>query len=657
VESSVGGEKTLLTAQCGDTDRDSRLEIRLLGTVEVIRRGRRQPLPASRKTRALLAYLALAPRPCARENLCDLLWNDVIDPRGELRWSLSKLRAVLGPWLVVSGDGVGIAREGLTVDAVAFRRLAPMLLADQEPKEPLPPWRGDPLANAGIPQSHRFHSWWTAEREALMELHVQVLRHGIDRLWCSPREALAAARDLVARYPLDEWGHGRVAQALRRVGRGTEARDYVDATRRALSLELGLPRAAFMTSLPAEPRRPESVAAPGRQPSRLARTRALLGVLPLQVVPDDRSLDAIAARFKAELVHGLWRSRVCDVADCEQGSDAASRDAGLTYAVRGTLTRLDGRVRLSLRCVNAQRGDVLWFMQLGPDDISAGHPAGWVGRSVGAIHSSIQVAEMRRAQRGGGADDGPGDLLLAARAFANALEPAANRRALEILAEALDRDPRDPRALALTAWCHAQRCVYNWAEDGDRDRGEAERLARAAALGGGDDPDCLTIIGSARSLVADHGGAGLLLGRALQLDPYSSLARARSGWTANYLDRPDLAIRHFRAALRLAPHDPASFNSFIGLGVAHFIKGDNVGAIGHMERGLALNPRAIWAYRNLVPAYIAAGRQADGERGVGMLLTEHPALSIPAVHGAMVFSGPVMARISEGLARAGLSFA
>jgi DNA-binding SARP family transcriptional activator len=643
----------LFTAQRGDGD----LEIRLLGSVEVVRHGRPQPLPASRKTRALLAYLALAERPCARETLCDLLWNDVGDPRGELRWSLSRLRAVLGPWLVVAGDSVGIARDRLTVDAVAFRRLAAMLLAGQDPKEPLPPWRGDPLANADVPQSHRFHSWWTAEREALMELHARLLRQSVDRLWPSPREALAAARDLVARYPLDEWGHGRVAQALTRAGRAAEARAYIESTRRALGLELGLPAAALMASLPAEPRRSAPIA-PADRPRGSGRARALLGVLPLQALPRDEALEAVAARLKAELVHGLWRSRVCDVADLEaDSSDDASRGVDLTYAVRGTLTRIDGRLRLSLRCETAPRGDVLWFTQFGPDGLAGGRSTGWVGRAVGAIHSSIQIAEMRRAQTGSDGGRGPGDRLLGALALAGALEPAANRRALDILARILDDEPSQPRALALAAWCHAQRCVYNWSADfdRDRDRGEAERLATAAALEGADDPDCLTVIGAARSLIADHRGAGLLLGRALHLNPYSPSARARSGWLANYLDQPDQAIRRFRAALRLAPLDPTAFNSLIGLGVAHFIKGDNDAAIGHMEKGLALNPRAIWAYRNLVPAYIAAGRQADGERGVSLLLNEHPALSISAIHGAMVFSGPVMARISNGLARAGLS--
>src|SRR6476660_5481808 len=71
------------------------LEIHMLGPLRVSRRGRSVALPASRKVRALLAYLALAPKPVARGPLCELLWDVPNDPRGELRWCLSKIRRLL----------------------------------------------------------------------------------------------------------------------------------------------------------------------------------------------------------------------------------------------------------------------------------------------------------------------------------------------------------------------------------------------------------------------------------------------------------------------------------------------------------------------------------------------------------------------------------
>ena len=71
------------------------LGIRLLGEMEISRDGERLELPPSRKTRGLLAYLALANRPLRRERLCTLLWDAPDDPKGALRWSLSKLRPIV----------------------------------------------------------------------------------------------------------------------------------------------------------------------------------------------------------------------------------------------------------------------------------------------------------------------------------------------------------------------------------------------------------------------------------------------------------------------------------------------------------------------------------------------------------------------------------
>ena len=71
------------------------LVLRLLGEIEVEKDGTALALPPSKKTRALLAYLAVVRRPQRRDRLCAMFWEIPDDPRGALRWSLSKLRALL----------------------------------------------------------------------------------------------------------------------------------------------------------------------------------------------------------------------------------------------------------------------------------------------------------------------------------------------------------------------------------------------------------------------------------------------------------------------------------------------------------------------------------------------------------------------------------
>ena len=71
------------------------LQIKVLGELAVVREAQEIVLPASKKTRALLAYLAVANRRQRRDHLCQMLWNAPDDPRASLRWSLTKLRRVL----------------------------------------------------------------------------------------------------------------------------------------------------------------------------------------------------------------------------------------------------------------------------------------------------------------------------------------------------------------------------------------------------------------------------------------------------------------------------------------------------------------------------------------------------------------------------------
>ena len=70
--------------------------VQLLGEISILRYGQTVELPASRKTRALFVYLLLNGKPVRRERLCELFFDIPDDPRAALRWSLSKIRSMLG---------------------------------------------------------------------------------------------------------------------------------------------------------------------------------------------------------------------------------------------------------------------------------------------------------------------------------------------------------------------------------------------------------------------------------------------------------------------------------------------------------------------------------------------------------------------------------
>ena len=102
------------------------LQLQLLGPLTISRDGVPLDLPASRKARALVAYLSLAVRAVSRRQLCELLWDVPNDPRGELRWCLSKVRSIVDEpgrrRVDTSGDSIRLDLADCFVDAIEIGR-------------------------------------------------------------------------------------------------------------------------------------------------------------------------------------------------------------------------------------------------------------------------------------------------------------------------------------------------------------------------------------------------------------------------------------------------------------------------------------------------------------------------------------------------------
>ena len=189
----------------------SELELKYLGDFEVLRNGEVVKLPPSKKTRALLAYLSLSPRRFRREFLCELLWEVPDDPRGSLRWSLSKLRRIIDdkdkPRIIADRTYVEIDTSGTQIDAERLRAIVGNCLADQELdvlEDAASSLRGNFLEGLDLPNFHDFHAWCIAERGEIARAQAALLRELVGRLNDEPARALPYARSLVAVSPYDE---------------------------------------------------------------------------------------------------------------------------------------------------------------------------------------------------------------------------------------------------------------------------------------------------------------------------------------------------------------------------------------------------------------------------------------------------------------------
>jgi adenylate cyclase len=331
------------------------------------------------------------------------------------------------------------------------------------------------------------------------------------------------------------------------------------------------------------------------------------------------------------------------------------RELGVRYVLEGSVRKCGSTVRITGQLVEANTGHHIWANRFDGDLKDIFELQDLVTSSViGAIQPSIRAAESSRSLRKRPGSVDAYDLYMQALPHVAALERSENAKGLSLLEQALRLDPSYASALAMAAWCHAQRCVYNWTGDWSAEARRALQLANRAVSHAEDDSVALSMLGAAHTLVREFDTAHSLLERAVELDPNCAWGWNRLGWLNGYRDLSLESIACFERAIRLSPLDSMNFNCFVGIGSAHFLEQRNDDAIRWMEKALAAHPGARWIYRQLVPAYVCAGRIDDAKRALPALVQEYPEITCEKVRAAMLYSAPVMQRICDGLARAGL---
>jgi DNA-binding SARP family transcriptional activator len=235
------------------------LQLRLLGELRIARGGAHKPLPLppSKKTRALLAYLVLTGREHRRETLCGMFWDVADDPRGALRWSLSKLRALLdephATRVVADREHVGIALCGAEVDVLTVRReLADARALSEASSERLEQlagsFAGELLEGLDLGDFDEYQAFCVAEREQARKLRAALLEELCKRCRDQPERALPYARTWSQVDPL----RFEAREAMLRIALAADARDeaaqHYESARRTFE-ELGSPRAVDLTRL------------------------------------------------------------------------------------------------------------------------------------------------------------------------------------------------------------------------------------------------------------------------------------------------------------------------------------------------------------------------------------------------------------------------
>ena len=643
------------------------LEIRLFGPLAVRREGDALTLPASRKARALLAYLALSPHPATRSQLCDLLWDLPNDPRGELRWCLSKIRGLVDEpgrrRVLAHGDTLALDLEGCFVDAVALAQAA------QEGFETLAPERlkaladliaGDFLGTLEIDRNPAFEGWLVAQRRRFRDLHAALLEHLTQRL--PGDEARIHLDRWLQLAPFDVLPHEALLNALAAQNRIREAEEHLSATARlfeAEGLDFAPLRAAWHAARARPAAAPASRAIGVRDPSAPSMALSLpvkpsIAVLPFTSMSSDPEDESFADGLTEDLITDLSRNAGLFViarnsvfvykgksVDVRQ----VSQELGVRYVLEGSARRAGGRMRINAQLIDAVAGEHVWAERFDRtvEDIFAVQDE-VNGRIVEALVGRLTAPTPRKRPQSLEAHD----LCVHARALTEE-SPQTAREAYLLLKRAIELEPSYAEAHGLLAynrwlaWTH-------FGEPEDPNRTQAVELAERAVALDPNDAGCHYFLGTILAYDRRWPESDAAFARALEIDPNHADTWAALSDMSVLSGRIEESLEQIQKALRLNPY-PACWY-FCHLGQAQYAARDYETAVATLRREETYRTNS----RKFLAASLAQlGKLDEAGREAEMFLVAHPHFTI----GHWVNSQPlrdtgIRKHFVDGFQKAGL---
>ena len=563
------------------------IDVRLLGALTISRNGVALPLPASRKVRALIAYLSLAPRPALRSQLCELLWDIADDPRGELRWCLTKIRRLVDQpdrcRVETRGDTVRLDLSDCFVDATEIAR------AVQGGIETLPAERlhalsalftGDFLEGLEIDRCPLFEGWLVAQRRRFRGCHTALIEQLVRN--ARGEQIFGYLEQWLKLAPFDQRVHETLLSALARRGRVREGEEQLAASTRLFEAE-GLDpsplretwRAARAQADSAPqvhsvaPPPPHAPSSPLGGSRLVEPRRASIAVMPFIDRPvatsvpggpaDGLAHDVITRLAKLRSLFVIAQGTVFALSERRVGPEEAGRILNVDYVVSGSVWRKGTRLGVSVELSEVRTARIVWaevFNHTMDDAFAVLDEIG--NRIVASIAHEVETVERNRAILL------PPNSLDAWEAHHRGLWHAYrfnrsdNERAQHFFETAVSLDPTFARAHAGLSFVHFQKAFQGWAERGaEIDRAFA--TAGQSLMADDRDPAAHWAMGRALWLRGSQDQSIVELETAIDLSPNFALGHYTLAFVHSQAGDAQTAIEASDHSRHLSPFDPLLF--------------------------------------------------------------------------------------------------
>jgi len=548
-------------------------------------------LPASRKARALFAYLALAPLPQTRSQLCELLWDVPDDPRGELRWCLSKIRKLVDgpdrPRVHTRDDTVRLDLADCAVDAIEVARAADEGIATLAPgraRALATLFDGDFLEGMETDRNPAFAAWLTGQRRRFRGCRTALLEHLANG--AGDDEAFGYLEQWLALVPFDRHVHERLLGALARRGRIREGEEHLAATVRMFEAE-GLDarpiRDAWLAARAKGTASPAIAAAGDGAILALAENagdglvaaparRASIAVMPFvdrSPAPaarggpaDALAHDVITRLAKLRSMFVIAQGSVFALAERRVGAEEAGRMLNVEYVVSGSVRSHGGRLAVTVELAETRTARIVWAESFDGELDDALLVLEEIGnRIVAAVASEIEMLERNRAILR------PPSSLDAWEAHHRGLwhmyrfTQADNARARRFFEMAVRLDPTFSRAYAGLSFTHFQDAFQGWtAREPEIDK--AFEAAAQGLMADDRDPAAHWAMGRALWLRGSHDQSVTELERSVDLSPNFALAHYNLAFVHATAGDARAAIASSDLSRELSPFDPMLFGMF-----------------------------------------------------------------------------------------------
>ena len=609
--------------------------------------------PVSKKTRGLLAFLALSPDGVtARKRLADLVWSTRGEKqaRDSLRQALATIRGHLGnqraPIVSADRERVVLHLDRVWVDARELERFA---ASDAEGDWARIPelYRGDLLESLDI-SDPCFSEWLLIERMRLRDLATEAVEK---LLRCRVAAGELDAACQVAKYLIRlDATHEESHRVLMRVYAAKG--DTASALRQFQVLRDNLKAEHGVAPSPESEALFKGLMDRGTGTTELTPKPTFLQVglsgklfeVPIAVLPfDNKNTTDDADNFGESITQGIvtalsrfrWlmvigqnatRGLIRDRADVLE----ISRRLEVDYILDGSVWRDGDQVRITVELIQCATARTIWADHFNGQLHDLFEAQDRVAAEIaGRLDPQILLAETAQAWRRPLDDTDAKAHVMRAIPLIYRMSPESVGEANKLLKTAIAIEPNYASAYSWRAFWQLINIGQQWAKDMPAAMEEIDWLTRVAIERDPEDALALALRGHVEAFIHhNYEQAQYCFDRALRLNPNLGFAWAFSAVTFCYQGQTQEALRRLQRYRQLSPFDPYPYYFNTAFCIAYTLDGQYEKAAQAGRQVLRENPNYFAAYRPLTASLGHLGEVDEARGYLKVLLQNEPHFSI-----------------------------